>query len=710
MRRSADARPAVALATLIASLVSARPSPARAQQAPPLPERFTIQQALSAPFPTELVGSHDGRSVAWVYDAEGARNVWIATAPSWKGRPLTHFTGDDGWEISSPRWLSDGTGVVFVRGDGKNSHGEYPNPAHDPAGRRQVIMLARLDGSPARILADGDWPEPSPDGRTVAFIHDDHVWSVGVDSGSVAAQLFDSRGKDRGIRWSPDGSALAFTSRRGDHSFVGVFDVRTRTLRYMDPSVDRDAYPVWSPHGDSVAFVRQPAFTRQPVHTVLRAGRPWSIRVADARTGKGREVWRAASGAGSFFRAMDDRDQLAWTAGGRLVFPWESGGWLRLYGVGAAGGDPVLLTPGDREVQAAALGVDGRTMVYVANEGDTVDLWHVWSVSSKSGAPTLLTPGRGIEWEPVSVVGGVAILHSTARTPARPAIVRGVGAVADLARAAIPAGFPARSELVVPQQVTFRSTDGLLLHGQLFRPPPRVRGAAERVPAIVFFHGGSRRQMLLGFHPMGYYHNAYALNQYLASRGYIVLSVNYRGGIGYGLDFREAIGYGPGGGTEGLDAIATGRYVKTLPGVDTARVGVWGGSYGGYMTAMSLARDPEDYKVGVDFAGVHDWNLEWRHLIDTWNEDREMAARRVAYASSPMSDLSRWRAPVLLIQGDDDRNVAFAQTVQLTEDLRDRGVHVETLIYPDETHEWLLHRHWVQSYEATAAFLMRYLR
>ena len=75
-----------------------------------------------------------------------------------------------------------------------------------------------------------------------------------------------------------------------------------------------------------------------------------------------------------------------------------------------------------------------------------------------------------------------------------------------------------------------------------------------------------------------------------------------------------------------------------------------------------------------------------------------------------MSDLSKWRAPVLLIQGDDDRNVAFAQTVQLTEDLRNRGVHVETLIYPDETHEWLLHEHWVQSYEATAAFLERYLK
>ncbi len=216
--------------------------------------------------------------------------------------------------------------------------------------------------------------------------------------------------------------------------------------------------------------------------------------------------------------------------------------------------------------------------------------------------------------------------------------------------------------------------------------------------------------MLLGFNPMGYYHNAYGLNQYLASRGYVVLSVNYRSGIGYGLDFREALDYGPGGGAEARDAIAAAHYLRARREVDPARIGVWGGSYGGYMTALSLARDPADYKVGVDFAGVHDWNLEWSRMEDTWDEDREMKARRLAYASSPMSDLSHWRAPVLLIQGDDDRNVDFRQTVQLTEDLRNRGVHVETLIYPDETHEWLLHSHWIQSYETTAAFLERYLR
>lgn len=695
-----------ACAIAAAGILAAGPArPITAQE----PERFTIAQALSAPFPTELTTSPDGRSVAWIFDTRGARNVWVASPPDWRGRAITPYSADDGWEMSSPTWLPDGSGVVFVRGEGKNEHGEYPDPSLDPAGRRQLVMLARTNAQrPPRVLGEGWGPAVSPDGRTVAFIRDDAIYTVALDSGAGApARLFIGRGKARELRWSPDGSALAFTSHRGDHSFIGVFEVRSRTLRYLDPSVDQDAHPVWSPDSRAIAFVREPAFTRRPVHAVRRTGLPWSIRVANPGTGRGREIWRAAPGAGSVYRQIDARDQLAWTSGGRIVFPWERGGWLRLYAVAAAGGAATVLTPDRREVEMASLSHDRHTIVFTANEGDSVDLWHVWSVNADAARPAadMLTSGHGIEWRGTAVTGGVALLASGPRTPAHPVLLAG-GHRTDLAPGTIPRDFPSAA-FVTPTQVTFRSTDGVLLHGQLFRP---AGGARRPRGAVVFFHGGSRRQMLLGFHPMGYYHNAYALNQYLVSRGYVVLSVNYRSGIGYGLDFREALDYGPGGGAEARDAIAAGRYVRRLPGVDPSRIGVWGGSYGGYMTALSLARDPEDFKVGVDFAGVHDWNLEWRRLIETWNEDREMEARRLAYRSSPMSDLSRWRAPVLLIQGDDDRNVAFAQTVQLAEDLRARGVHVETVVYPDETHEWLLHRHWVESYEATAAFLMRYLK
>src|SRR5208282_2214441 len=106
---------------------------------------------------------------------------------------------------------------------------------------------------------------------------------------------------------------------------------------------------------------------------------------------------------------------------------------------------------------------------------------------------------------------------------------------------------------------------------------PAGARSGERHPAIVFFHGGSRRQMLLGWHYMQYYHNAYALNQYLASRGYIVLSVNYRSGIGYGMEFREALNYGPTGASEFHDVRGAGLYLRSRPDVDPARIRLRGG-------------------------------------------------------------------------------------------------------------------------------------
>ena len=128
-------------------------------------------------------------------------------------------------------------------------------------------------------------------------------------------------------------------------------------------------------------------------------------------------------------------------------------------------------------------------------------------------------------------------------------------------------------------------------------------------PALVFMHGGSRRQMLLGWHYMDYYNNAYAMNQYLASQGYVVLSINYRSGIGYGLNFREAINYGASGASEFNDVEGAGLYLRTRADVDPARIGLWGGSYGGYLTALGLARASNLFAAGVDFHGVHDWSV-----------------------------------------------------------------------------------------------------
>jgi dipeptidyl aminopeptidase/acylaminoacyl peptidase len=261
--------------------------------------------------------------------------------------------------------------------------------------------------------------------------------------------------------------------------------------------------------------------------------------------------------------------------------------------------------------------------------------------------------------------------------------------------------------LVEPEQVVFEAADGLEIHGQLF---PAHGPDGRPGPAVIFMHGGPIRQMLLGWHPRHYYAWAYGMNQYLARRGFTVLSVNYRSGIGYGRDFRRAAGQGPRGATEYRDILAAGLYLRRLPEVDPERIALWGGSYGGYLTALGLARDSDLFAAGVDLHGVHDWALRGTDFSPGgfWGLTDDLL--ETARASSPVSNLDFWTSPVLLIHGDDDRNVLFLQTTDLVRRLRERDVPVETLVLPDEVHGFLRQASWLRAYGRAAEFLERTLQ
>jgi dipeptidyl aminopeptidase/acylaminoacyl peptidase len=680
----------------------------------PAASTFTIDQILSAPFPDNLTVSSNGDAVAWVEDAAGVRNIRVARAPGYQASRVTRFTADDGQEIGEIAWNPNGTSLFFTRGDGPNARGEVPNPRSDPAGKRQEIWEAGLVGtnpaSEPMKLGDGHSPavspSASPGGPTVAWIANGQIWSISLDTnGARPAQLIHARGTASDLVWSPDGSRLAFVSNRGDHAFIAVYDMRAKSMRFLDPSVDTDRSPVWSPDGTQIAFLRVPDPSNELEFGPKRTGQPWSIRVADAQSGQGREIWRASAGRGSVFWPMTAGSQLIWMAGDRLVFPWERDGWLHLYSVPvkAKSAVPVLLTPGAFEIEQVASAPDRKSVVVSSNQDD-VDRRHLWRVSLDGRAPERLTSGTGIEWAPAVLSDGrVAIFHADARMPGRAALLTS-GAVNDIDPSTVPAGFP-NAALVEPQPVSFTAADGLRLHGQLFLPAGGGKHAA-----VVFFHGGSRRQMLLGWHYMRYYNQAYGFNQYLASRGYVVLSVNYRSGIGYGSDFREAPHYGATGASEFNDVLGAGAYLRSRPDVDAARIGVWGGSYGGYLTALALARASDKFAVGVDLHGVHDWNLEVHSTAPARDREKRQASERLAFESSPLASIATWKSPVLLIQGDDDRNVAFAQTVQLAEALRKQGVPFEQLIFPDEVHDFLVHANWLAAYHAADEFLARYLK
>ena len=239
-------------------------------------------------------------------------------------------------------------------------------------------------------------------------------------------------------------------------------------------------------------------------------------------------------------------------------------------------------------------------------------------------------------------------------------------------------------------------------------------GGTAKKPAIVYVHGGPPRQMLLGWHYSDYYANAYASNQYLASLGFVVLSVNYRLGIGYGYEFHQAPHAGTAGAAEYLDIKAAGEWLQKQNFVDAAKIGIYGGSYGGYMTAMALAKDSKLFAAGVDIHGVHDW-VGRSSMLTAFANSYEKApdydrAIKTAWLSSPVAYMSTWKSPVLIIHGDDDRNVAVNQSIDLISRLEKLKIPYETLMIVDDTHHWMNFNNAVTVYAAVADYFVRKLK
>jgi dipeptidyl aminopeptidase/acylaminoacyl peptidase len=665
-----------------------------------------LEDLLSSPFPENLASERN--AFAWTQNDRGLRSVWYADGPEYRGRSLFRDERDEGQELSELSFGPGGRHLVFVRGGSANRNGEIPNPTSDPEGASQAVWMVGTDGSTkARKVAEGREPRISPDGKIVAFVNKGRIWTVPVEGEGEAKELAVTRGRAGSLRWSPDGFELAFVSDRGDHSFIGVYSFEGKTVRYLDPGLGVDAEPVWSPDGRRIAFLRAANERKVLPFIPQRSALPWSIRIADVDTGKGRQVFRAAEGRGSAFRGIVAENQILWGASDRLVFPWEKTGWTQLYSIPVGGGEPTALTAGEFEVEHVALSPDGSEVVFSSNQGD-IDRRHLWRVSVSSGPARPIGSGTGLEWSPAASEDGraIAFFSSDARRPAQAMVKIGEAAPKALAPDTLPSAFPLNA-LVEPEPVLISASDGMRVHGQLFRP--RNRRPGERHQAAIFFHGGSRRQMLLGWHYMYYYHNSYAMNQYLASRGYVVLSVNYRSGIGYGLDFREALDYGANGASEFGDVVGAGLYLRSRDDVDPDRVALWGGSYGGYLTALGLARASDLFAAGVDVHGVHDWNVVIQNFVPEYQSEKRGDVARLAYESSPMASIGSWRSPVLLIHGDDDRNVPFSESVDLAEALAKQGVEYEELVFPDDVHDFLLHRNWVKAFEASAEFLDRKL-
>jgi dipeptidyl aminopeptidase/acylaminoacyl peptidase len=712
-------------------------------------KKFTIEQVLSPAYPFELVSAKQAERIAWIAYERGRRNVYTAAAPDFKPVRLTGNLEDDGNDLTSLSISDDGATVVFVRGHTPNREGWIANPTSDPKGSERAVWAMRTGGGrPWKLVVAGN-PALSPDGRWVSFAKEGQIYRVPVHRQGALSEtdrgekpLFRAFGNNGNPRWSPDSTKIAFVSNRGDHSFIGVYDVLKQKITYLGPSVDHDTSPTWSPDGKRLAFIRrpgtpfgiqvlsagqpgqgrpglpgrppgtgqqlpgpppgreredEPGAQQQPripglTRATFKGGYTLSFWVGDVATGQAREFWHNAPND-SQFTAINN---IQW-AGESVIFSAEPQQWIRYYSVPVAGGvaEPITLSTGGGMVEQTSLSSDGQHLYYCTNAGD-IDRRHLWKVPTKGGTAVQLTAGEGIETYPAALASGskVAVLNATARQPQSVALVSSTGGRPQVIFPTLPKDFPL-AEHVIPENVTLTAEDGLKFNNQLFLPKDLRPG--ERRPALIFVHGGPQRQMLLGYHYRHFYHMAYAINQYLASQGYVALSVNYRSGIGYGKDFRNAQRRGTRGNSEYQDVLAAGKYLQSRPDVDPKRVGIWGLSYGGILTAQALARNSDVFAAGVDIAGVHLWG----NSVDP---------KSVSYQSSSISQIEKWKSPVLLIHGDDDRNVAFSQTTGLVQLLRAHNVYHELIVFPDDVHDFLLHSRWLTSFNAMDDFFKRFLK
>lgn len=666
----------------------------------------TLEGLLSAPIPDPPVTAARAEVIAWSANERGVRNAWVARAPQFEPRRLTAYDEDDGQPLTSLKLSADGRWLAYVRGSAPDAAGTSSNPDSDPDGAEQAVWIVPVDGSAApRQIAPGKTPLFAPQGDALLVHAKGRIscHTLAPDRPAPAwcvESLLKARGNNIASGFSPDGRQLLFTSNRGDHAFIGVLDLHARQVRWVAPDFNRDSAPAWSPDGRRIAFLRTAGLKPGSAFN-LTAANAFEVWSADAVSGNAMRLHRSSDDAGGYAQ-FGVAAPLQFARDGRVVFASEQGGWLHWHAVPASGGTVTALTRGACEAETATLADDG-TLLFSGN-CDDIERRQLFAVDARGSTQRRLSALPDIATDAVPLAGDawLAFRHADARLPTAIAVMaREGGEARRIFPATLPAEFPLES-LVQPETVRFRAADGLELHAQLFEPPSGH--AAGKRAALLYVHGGPIRQMLPGWHYGDYYYHDYANNQWLASQGFVVLSLNFRSGTGYGQAFRRAEGQGPRGSSEYQDVLAAHRYLAALPEVDRKRIGIYGGSYGGYLTAQALARDSGLFAAGVDRHGVHDWRESAKGGDNSGLWGLQPDELELAGASSPVGHLDGWRSPVLIIHGDDDRAVKFSQGVDLVTRLRERGVDVETLVLPDEEHLFLRHATWLDVHARTMAF------
>lgn len=697
------------------------------------PKQLTLERLYSLPHligtaPTGFAWSADSRTVAFLWNDEGLnqREVWTTAVP----------VGDGASELLLEEWTDRGAWPDARRDDESNSDSSAPvdqpyleadaadRAAQDPgvtavawlpdggslaASRGGHVWLLRKGTPPRLWIREARALAIAPDGRHAAFSRDGDVWIKPLPDGSErrVTRIADEGVRVASFRWSPDGSRIAVQENdarevtvRGIPDYlteettmreirraypgeaaprhrVGVVDLTSGQVAWIDPGAEPPDMILdyrWRPDGAALALDTSDHFAKDR-----------RILVADLNSsGLPSDPARLLVQDADPFNETFYFWRIDWSRdGSRLFFLSDREQDFHLWSVPADGGDAVQHTSGSWAVAEFVPTDDG--VVVVGNRGDAEER-HLFFVdaSSENPEPVRLSERAGTHAPTVSPDGSwVAVAHSADDTPP------------ELLLTAVEPGAP-RTEVrvtespvddfddyrwVTPEYVEFEShVDGTTLHGRLTLPPDF--DPERSYPAILgSVYTDSVRNQWGGRTA----HPTWGLDQYLAQEGYVLLNVDMRGSWGRGREHRRGIRLDYGG--MDIEDLESGvRFLGTLGYVDTDRVGIWGSSYGGLMTAMSLFRKPGLYAAGI--AGAPATNV--RHALTG-----QMAVmmrpndQPAEYDdSSPVLHAHGLQDPLMIIHGMRDRVVLYKDSVELVHRLIQLDKDVDLVSLPNAGHGW----------------------
>jgi dipeptidyl aminopeptidase/acylaminoacyl peptidase len=588
--------------------------------------------------------------------------------------------------VADATWSADGR-QLFVS---TNLTGRY-NIWRMDAGGSWPVQLTQSDDSQSGFAV-------SPEGKTLYYTQDKggneqyDIYAVPIAGGEPKDLTNTPDVREQGLLMAPNGRAMALSTKRSGQGQVdlAVMDMASGQVRALTHETDpqwRWNAVAWTDGGKSLIANRSFADST--------ASEVWKV---DAATGKATKLLGKPGVVYSASDATRDGSAVALTTN-------EGTHQLHAAVYMPATGAIRTLKATPWEQNSGAISPDGRSMVVQTGEDGRQTLELV-DLATLAEQPLAMPPGVNdtLGTQPFTPDSKrLLVMHSGADTPGEiQAFDVADGKMTQLTHLAMASLAP--EHLPKSRIVTYKSYDGTLVSAVVTMPFNLKRDGSN--PAVLMPHGGPTGQTNDGF-------NRYATA--LASRGYVVIQPNPRGSTGYGLAFQKANFQDLGGG-DLKDELAGKQFLVDSGYVDAKKVGIFGGSYGGFMTLMAIGRAPDEFAAAVDLFGIIDWRTMWQHedaLLQAYQKSllgSPDANPKVYDATSPLTYIQAVKAPLLVQQGENDIRVPAGQAKQVVEALKKKGNTVDSIFYPEEGHGFSKREHQQDSLQRTVDWFDKYLK